>query len=177
METTRRMTAAGFLSLDPDYRLGEPGDQPRALTLNPATGATELWPVEIAEESWHRLYVEVDLRDRTVWEIQRLDGGGEYRILRSLAEVGMRRWGWESIRAQFCNLARPMCPDLGEPEVAGTELSFIVTHGSQKCEVGRGVVASESEALSYAAALFEKRRKRRADDYFQRLLHGGTTGW
>jgi hypothetical protein len=175
--TRRRMTAAGFLSLPADYRLGSPDDNPRALTPNPDTGATELWPVEIAEECWHRLYVEVDLRDRTVWEIQRLDGGGEYRILRNLAEVGTRRGGWDAIRAQFCNLARPICPDLDEPQVAALELSFVVTHGSRKCEVGRGVVSNESEALSYSAAVFEMDRKRRADDYFRRLLHGGSTGW
>ena len=171
------MTAAGFLSLHPDHRLGSPDDLPRALTLDPETGATELWPVEIAEECWHRLYVEADVRDGTVWEIQRLDGGGEYRIRRNLAEVGTRRWGWDSIRAQFCILARPICPDLDEPRATAGELSFVVTHGSRTCEVGRGVVSSESEALSYASVVFEMNRKGRADDSFRRLLHAGATGW
>ena len=171
------MTAVAFLSLDPDYRLGSPDNHPRALTPNPETGATELWPVEIVEECWHRLYVEVDLRDRTVWEIQRLDGGGEYRIVRNLTEVGTRRTSWDSIRAQICVLARPTCPDLDEPQVVALDLSFVVTHGGQRCEVGRGVVRDEVEALSYSAAVFEMDRKRRADDYFRRLLHGGSTGW
>lgn len=132
---------------------------------------------ERAPEAWHRLYVEVDARDGTVWEIQRLDAGARYRILRNLDEAGSRRAGWDSIRAQFCRLAAPMCPDLDEPQVAAKELSFIVTHGSQRCEVGRAVVSDETEAVSYAAAVFEMNRKGRADDAFRRRLHGGYPGW
>ena len=179
--TRLRMTAAGFLSLPEPYRLGAPHDDPRALTLNPEGGGTELWPVEIADERWHRLYVEVDMRAvvpnpsyGAMWEIQRLDGGGEYRILHNLSEVGARTWRWDSIRAQFCGRAWPMCPDLDEPQVAVRELSYVVTHGGQSCEVGKGVVSDEWAALSYAAALFEMNRKDRSDDWFHRRLNGGT---
>lgn len=168
------MTAAGFLSLPGEYRLGEPHAHPRALTLNEETGGTELVPVEIVAECWHRLYVEVDVREGSVWEIQRLDGGGEYRILLNLAEVGARSWTWDSVRAQFCRRAWPMCPDRDEPRATARELSFSVAHGGQCCEVGKAVVSNEFEALSYAAAVFEMNRKHRADDAFRRRLHGGS---
>jgi hypothetical protein len=108
--TMRRMTAAGFLSLPADYRLGTPNANPRALTMNPRTGGTELWPVEIVSEEWHRLYVEVDPRDGSVWEIERLDGGGEYRILRNLTEVSPRQWHWDSIRSHSATLPGACAP-------------------------------------------------------------------
>jgi hypothetical protein len=167
-----RMTAAGFLSLHPDYRLGDPDDNPRALKLNAETGGTELWPVEIVPESWHRLYVEVDSRDRTVWEIQRLTGGGEYRVLHDQVEPGTRRAQcWAVARAQLCALAASLIyPDPDEPQVRAGDLSYVVTHGLNTCEVGKGVVAGEEEALSYAAGVFEMNRKGRADHDFRRRL-------
>lgn len=122
-------------------------------------------------ESWHRLYVEVDVRDGSVWEIQRRDAGGEYRILRNLAESPRwRRTGWESIRALFCIVASPMCPDLGEPEVREHEHLFVVTHGAQACEVGKAIVRNEREALAYCATVFDMNRKGRADHEFRRHL-------
>jgi Uri superfamily endonuclease len=172
----RRMTATGFLSLPADYRLGTPDEYPRALTLNPRTGGTELWPVEIVCEEWHRLYVEVDSRDGSVWEIQRLDGGGEYRILRNLAEVSARHWHWDSIRSAFCNAAWRMCPDVDEPRVVENALSFVVHHGRNSCEVGKAVVKTDREALSYAAIVFDMKRKGRADDEFRQRLRLRTIG-
>jgi hypothetical protein len=65
-----------------------------------------------------------------------------------------------------------MCPDLDEPQVVVGEVSYVVTHGPQSCEVGKAVVGCEDEALSYAAAVFEMRRKRRADDAFCCRLRG-----
>jgi hypothetical protein len=171
-----RMTAAGFLSLPHDFRLGTPGENPRALTLNPDTGGTELWSVEIAPESWHRIYVETDPRNGSVWQIQRLDGGGEYRVVCNLAEVSRRHRRWDTIRSLFSNAAWPMCPPLDEPRAVENDLSFVVSHGTCTCEVGKGVVSSEQEALAYSAAVFEMNRKGRADHEFRRRLGLGTNG-
>jgi hypothetical protein len=170
-----RMTARTFLGLPAEYRLGDPRGNPRALSLNTEAGGTELVPVEIADESWHRLYVEVDVHSATVCEIHGLDGGGEYRILRDFGEVGSRRKDWASIRAEFCRIAAPMCPDPDEPALSEHHLSYVVGHGKQRCEVGKGVVCNGNQALSYAAAVFEMDRRGRADDAFRRRLHGGTT--
>jgi hypothetical protein len=166
-----RMTAAGFLGVHPDFRGGTPEENPRALKLNAETGGTELWPVEIVPERWHRLYVTVDARDGTVWEIQRLAGGGEYRVLHDQVEPTRRAHCWAVARAQLCALAASLIyPDPDEPQVRVGDLAYVVTHGLTTCEVGKGVVAGEEEALSYAAGVFEMNRKGRADHEFRRRL-------
>lgn len=72
--------------------------------------------------------------------------------------------------ARFSRLGPPLLPFSDEPQVRAGEHSFIVTHGTRKCEVGRAVVRDENAALSYAAALFEMQRKGRSDHAFCRRL-------
>jgi hypothetical protein len=152
-------------------RLGDTSLNPGGeSTDRPGTCAAELQPVENTGVCWHRVYVEADCRNGAVWEIERRDDGGEYRILCNLSEVPSRRATWDRIRARFCNVAAPMCPDLDEPRVVKNELSFVVSHGSASCEVGKAVVRNEREAAAYGATVFEMVRKGRADDEYRRRL-------
>lgn len=170
--TTSRIAGTPCL-IAPQERITSGGqvDNSQPPPDHPVTIATELSQVDTVGESWHRLYVELDVRDRSVWEIQRLDAGGEYRILRNLAESPRwRRPRWESIRALFCIVACPMCPDLDEPEASENEFSFLVSHGGRSCEVGKAVVRNAREALSYCATVFDMNRKGRADEEFLRRL-------
>lgn len=89
----------------------------------------------------------------------------------NLSEVPGRRPTWERIRARYCEVAGPICPDLDEPRVVELDRSFVVCRGAVSCEIGNSVVRNDREAAAYGAIVFHMVPTGKADDEYRRRLH------